>query len=358
MAIRFLSSAILTAQIAYAADASVADQLGARPLKLTAGQEIDLTINNATEVGSGYVGEYETTHIKIVMYNMLHMSWMCSLTDFLPAKDGIVKITIPPEMGPSGTYYEISAWGYSLDSASSLAPKHIITGHSTQMLFLSGGEGHWIPAETARELRYYGLPGWENADIPCRSYPCAQACAVKQFPDDSAWVDGSVWMDCLTACDGVVVYQPGLYGYSAPHATSSVSLPQTLPTPTGSCEAKDFRTPCGTECCRESEYCYGYTTCVNLPIDFAAIQSSRSSQSTATATRTGEGSSQKTGTGGVGEATTGTGAGASETSAHSSSAGTSTPTSTGTSGIDRIRALAKGTKQMQQDVADEDEASV
>ncbi|CAG5184520.1 uncharacterized protein ALTATR162_LOCUS10950 [Alternaria atra] len=167
-----------------------------------AGQDITLTITNATEAGSGYPGK-KATHFRITIWNSIYMWNMCSLTGILPAKDGNVTVTIPPGMGPSGMYYEIGADGYSNPTNESWM--NIISGKNTPFIYLAGGKGSWIPAETTPELKYQGLVGFENADIPCNSYPCAQRCAAKYFPLTSGWQEGSDWINCLTACEGVTI---------------------------------------------------------------------------------------------------------------------------------------------------------
>lgn len=187
-----------------------------------AGQDITLTITNATEAGSGYPGK-KATHIRISIWNSIYMWKMCeclghsfyrskmdvltshagSLTGILPAEDGNVTVAIPPAMGPSGMYYEISADGYENPTNDSWM--NIISGKNTPFIYLAGGKGSWIPAETTPALKYSGLVGFENADIPCNSYPCAQQCAAKYFPLTSGWQKGSDWMNCLTACEGVTI---------------------------------------------------------------------------------------------------------------------------------------------------------
>lgn len=180
-------------------------------------------------------------------------------------------------MGPFGLYYEMTAAGFE-DPENGTVGDNIIHGDNTKLFYLSGAKGKWTPAETADELRFNGLVGFWNADIPCSSYACAQDCAAKQFPDDSAWKNGTTWLDCLAACDGVVIDYGRIYEYGSSSPTTTVSVPEALPTPTESCKEEEYHTPCGAECCGRFEYCSGFDTCVDLPLDLDAIISARASK--------------------------------------------------------------------------------
>jgi hypothetical protein len=201
-----------------------------------------------------------------------------SLTGILPAEDGNVTVTIPPEMGPSGMYYEISADGY--ENPTNKSWKNIISGKNTPFIYLAGGKGSWTPAETTPELKYQGLVGFENADIPCNSYPCAQQCAAKYFPLTSGWQEGSDWMNCLTACEGVTI------NASNDETKSSVDIAvnSTLATPNQACKEADLETTCGEQCCSDMMYCSSYKLCVDLPLKLGDRPTSTSASKTATST--------------------------------------------------------------------------
>ncbi|KAF2868739.1 hypothetical protein BDV95DRAFT_121836 [Massariosphaeria phaeospora] len=261
---RFILFVSRLAAFACAAELSIVGQ------NVTAGEEVEVTIVNATEVGDYYDG-MKATDLKIGIFSTIYNYKMCSLTDFIPAQDGTIKVTVPPEMGPSGLYYEISSEGYSNPEKGTVG-ESIIGPGNTKLFFLSGGKGSWTPAETMKELKYGGLIGFANADIPCKSYPCAQDCAKKQFPEESAWASGTEWMNCLVECDGVIVNSESIASYAST-PTSTVEVPESLPTPTEACLEEEFHTPCGKECCGRYDYCSGYSACVPLPIDFASLRS-------------------------------------------------------------------------------------
>lgn len=178
----------------------------------------------------------------------------------LPANDGNISVTIPPEMGPSGMYYMISAEGY--ESADTDSWMSIIRGKNTPFFYLAGGTGSWTPAEMTPEMKYSGLVGFENADIPCKSYPCAQTCATKYFPLISGWRKGSDWYKCLSACEGVTI-NAKLDVSSSPQ---QIVVNTTLATTQDECREEELKTKCGEDCCTSSEYCSSYKLCVDLPL--------------------------------------------------------------------------------------------
>jgi hypothetical protein len=63
---------LATAAIAHAAEVNIVGDLEV----LSAGVEIELRIENATEVGSGYPDQV-TTHLKFGMFNTIYNYWMC-----------------------------------------------------------------------------------------------------------------------------------------------------------------------------------------------------------------------------------------------------------------------------------------
>jgi hypothetical protein len=198
-------------------------------------------------------------------------------------------------MGPSGMYYVISADGYQNPTNESWM--NIISGKNTPFIYLAGGKGSWIPAETTPELKYHGLVGFENADIPCNSYPCAQRCAAKYFPLTSGWQEGSDWINCLTACKGVTINTSN----DETKSPVEIAVNSTLATPNQACKEADLETTCGDQCCSDMEYCSSYKFCVDLPLKLGDRPTSTSASKTATRTgavSTGTGSSTST-TGGA-----------------------------------------------------------
>ncbi|KAJ8117187.1 hypothetical protein OPT61_g1561 [Boeremia exigua] len=242
-----------------------------------AGQDITLTITNATEAGIGYPGR-KATHFRITIWNSIYIWNMCSLTGILPAEDGNLTVTIPPDMGPSGMYYEIGAEGYENPTNESWT--NIIMGKKTPFIYLAGGKGSWVPAEITPELKYLGLVGSENADIPCNSYPCAQQCAAGYFPLISGWQKGSDWMECLTACKGVTINTDN----DERQSSVGIAVNSTLATPTHACKEADLETTCGDECCSDMEYCLSYKQCVVLPLNWRDRPTSTSASETVTRT--------------------------------------------------------------------------
>lgn len=227
-----------------------------------------------------------------------------SLTEILPAKDGNITITIPPGIGPSGMYYEIGADGYENPTNNSWM--NIISGKKTPFIYLAGGKGSWTPAETAPELKYQGLVGFENANIPCNSYSCAQQCAAKYFPLNSGWQKGSDWMKCLTACEGVTINASN----DGTKSSADIAVSSNLASPNQACKEVDLETACGDKCCSSMEYCSSYKLCVDLPLKWGDRPTTTSA--TKTATRTGV---AITGTGSSTLATSGAAASAQATGA-------------------------------------------
>ncbi|KAF2017856.1 hypothetical protein BU24DRAFT_420918 [Aaosphaeria arxii CBS 175.79] len=262
-----------------------AAELSLKSREVTAGEEFEVEVVNATEAGSGYPGK-KTTHLQFGISSMVYANWMCSLTEFVPAEDGTFKLTIPPEMGPFGSHYKLAYYGYE-DPEEGTVGDSIIRGSNKFMLYLHGAKGQFVPAETVEQLKYNGLVGFWNADIPCKSYPCAQKCAQEEVPLDYAWNEGSTWMKCITECEGVIINHSRINQFPATSSTE-VEVPQSLPTPTGSCTEDKLETKCGNDCCSENEYCFGYSQCVPLPLDIESLRSRLASKtSSPSSTRTG-----------------------------------------------------------------------
>ncbi|KAF2006701.1 hypothetical protein P154DRAFT_559189 [Amniculicola lignicola CBS 123094] len=294
---RFYFAVATLAALARAAELTMEGQ------NVTAGEEVQIIIANATEAGSGYPGK-TVTDLKIGIFNTIYNFWMCSLTDFIPAVDGPMKVTVPPEMGPSGTYYEIASLGYENPGEFGFTD-FIIRMGNTKLFFLSGGKGKWTPAETMPDLKYNGLTNFLEADIPCSSYPCAQDCAKKQFPSADVWYYQSVWIECLKACDGVKADWPtGTGSFTNP---TPVAVPESLPETKEECKEEDFRTKCGEECCSRYEYCSGYKVCVELPLDVESLRSKWSATRSPTSVASQTGTTVVTG--GAGQTGSGTATG-------------------------------------------------
>ncbi|ORX95470.1 hypothetical protein BCR34DRAFT_607939 [Clohesyomyces aquaticus] len=193
---------IALSAFAFAADVSIKEGI------VTAGQAVEVTVSNANEVNEDLYPGAVATNLKIGLFNSNYQYWMCSLTDFIPAKNGTVIVIIPPEMGPSGAYYAISAYGLSNPPPNSVWSGFVVRHVPTQYFFLTNGTGIWTPEDISPLLQGQGLIGLWDADIPCSSYPCAQKCAGKQFPDEhagDAWTLSSTYLICLKKCDGVKI---------------------------------------------------------------------------------------------------------------------------------------------------------
>jgi hypothetical protein len=281
-----VSIAILAAQLACAANIDFLDGRDGKLHQVKAGEEVTLKIQNATELGVAYQGSsYRTTHLQIHLFSYVYAYSMCKLafslwlrdiwtytyvghlTDYFPAENGTVKVTIPSDVGPSGTYYDIAAYGYYIPDDETPA-EQVATGTSSEIFFLSGGEGHWVPEEAEESLRLHGLSNIDHAEIPCESYSCVQACAEQEFPDShNVWVNGSTWVDCISECDGVRIRWDNVAvknRYLDDSADRTIDVPSSLPTPNGTCSVGDLETPCGTDCCSGPEYCLHYSTCINM----------------------------------------------------------------------------------------------
>ncbi|KAF3001774.1 hypothetical protein E8E13_001075 [Curvularia kusanoi] len=225
-----------------------------------AGQDITLTISRATETGFAYE-DTPVTNFRVYLRTSLKNRNLCSLTGLLPAQDGNITVTIPTEMGPSGMYYWFTYDGYN--SATDTKWTDIIDGYDTPIFYLTGGKGSWTPADTTPSLKYYGLMGYDAADIPCKSYPCAQQCAAKYLKSSlSSWDEGSDWTKCLTACDGVTLNTEE----DLPKPKEwDVVMDSTVATPSQPCKEANLETTCGDQCCSSMEFCSEYKSCVELP---------------------------------------------------------------------------------------------
>ncbi|KAF2017855.1 hypothetical protein BU24DRAFT_449438 [Aaosphaeria arxii CBS 175.79] len=203
------------------------------------------------------------THMKLGLGNSMNLQWMCTLTDYMPAKDGRYNVTVPAEVGPQGYYYDVRMILFANDST----VKPYVFGGVSEAFWLTGGKGRIVPAEKP-DILQTGLSNMASVDLPCKSYPCAQECAEKELTHNPAWKKGSKFVKCLEACEGVSVDEDSLVGEDilTQFEMNTASITTTpLPEPTRSCVASDYETPCGEGCCESGNYCYEYERCAHGP---------------------------------------------------------------------------------------------
>ncbi|RFU35721.1 hypothetical protein B7463_g571, partial [Scytalidium lignicola] len=165
------------------------------PLEVTAGKGTTLTVVNDIADGSeSFDAGFDSYRVYLAT---TPPGWgtgpVCYLVNSTTIDTTTLTITIPADVGPSGSFYSISTMEFNQDPY-----KDGPSGFEYSGTFdLEGGKGEW----SSSELAGFGLGDMDS--VPCTAYNCIRQCnnGIDPTSDDKA-IYKKVY-ECMLNCPGV-----------------------------------------------------------------------------------------------------------------------------------------------------------
>jgi len=161
---------------------------------VTAGSATDVSLNNDLTDKDSFDAQFGGA---LIMLATTPPGWgtgpMCTLANLTDISKTSVSVTIPADVGPSGSkYYQISTMEYNNDPNSDTGD----SGFQYSSYFtLTGASGNWSQWE---------LDGHTLGDdtVPCTSVSCLRKCANDNYKSEADESKMDAIYDCFAKCPG------------------------------------------------------------------------------------------------------------------------------------------------------------